>query len=137
TIGGDAFLDGVRIMLSAGVAVADGERRVSDLDFSAGGARATGALTQHADGLVDGRLALDAADISTAAALFLAEASGAAQAAIALSAEDGRQNADIEADLRDIIFGETRLGRAHLEAAVRDLFNVPAIDGTLDAQALA
>lgn len=137
TIGGDAFLDGVRAQLAAGIAVKDGERRLSDLDFTAGGARATGALAQNADGLVDGALRIAAADISTVAALFLAQASGALDADIALSHAEGRQGATINADARNLRIDDNRLDRAEVEAAVTDLFGVPAVDGRLRAQGLA
>lgn len=137
TLGGDAFLDGVRVQLSAGVAVAEGERRLSYLEFSAGGARVTGSLTQGPTGLIDGDLVVDAADISTAAALFLVEATGAIDATVSLaSTEEGRQNATADASVRDLRLGDTRLGQADIEASVEDLFGVPVIDGTVNARDL-
>jgi len=134
TLGGDAFLDGVRTQLSAGVSVAEGQRRLTDLDFTAGGARATGAVTQNVNGLIDGEIKVEAADISTAAALFLAQASGALNADIQLSHADGIQNANVTATARDLRINENRVGRADIQAAARDLFNVPAIDGTVKAE---
>lgn len=136
TLGGDAFLDGVRAQLSAGIAVDEGTRRLTDLDFTAGGARATGALTQGADGLVEGALKVDANDISTVAALFLAQASGALHADIALSHGDGRQDATVKADARNLRIDQIRLDRAEIAATIADLFGVPAIDGTVKAQGL-
>ena len=137
TVGGDAFLDGVRVQLSAGVASADGERRLSDLEFTAGGARVTGSVTQGPTGLLDGDLAIDAADISTAAALFLVEAAGAVDATVALSStEEGRQNATAEATVRGFRMGETQLGQADVQAQLEDLFGVPVVNGTVNAQAL-
>lgn len=132
-IGGDAFLDGVRAQLSAGLAVDENGRRLSDLDFTAGGARLRGGVAQDAAGLLTGDLDLDAADISTAAALFLVEATGAAEASIALRPADGRQGATASATLRAIRAGETRIGDASLSATVEDLFGVPAIDGRIEA----
>jgi translocation and assembly module TamB len=137
TVGGDAFLDGVRVQLSAGVASADGERRLSDLEFTAGGARLTGSVTQGPTGLLDGDLAVDAADISTAAALFLVEAVGAVDATVALaSTEEGKQNATAEATVRGFRMGETQLGQADIEAKLEDLFGVPVVNGTVNAQSL-
>lgn len=137
TVGGDAFLDGVRVQLSAGVGVADGTQRLTDLDFTAGGARATGALTRGPTGLIDGEIEIDAADISTAAALALIEASGAVNAAVTLSSTpEGTQNAQARADVRAFRMDETRLDSAQIEATIVDLFNVPAIDGTVRAQGL-
>lgn len=137
TLGGDAFLDGVRVLLSAGVSVAEGTQRLSDLDFSAGGARATGALTRGPIGLIDGELAINAADISTAAALALVEASGAVNATVSLSSTpEGTQDAAATANVRTFRMGDTRLDNADVEATIRDLFNVPAVDGNVRAQGL-
>lgn len=134
TLGGDAFLDGVRAQLSAGVAVADGAQRLTDLDFTAGGARATGALARTPQGMIDGALAIDAADISTAAALFLAEASGELKAEVTLSHAEGRQNAAVTAAARNLRVNDNRIGAAQIEAAAQDLFGVPAIDGSIHAE---
>lgn len=135
-LGGDAFLDGVRAQLSAGIGIRDGERRLTDLDFTAGGARATGALVQNAEGLLDGALRLDAADVSTVAALFLVEGAGAAQADIALSHAQGTQVATIKGSARNLRIGANRIATAEIEAAIADLFGVPAIDGTVRAQGI-
>ena len=132
-VGGDAFLDGVRAQLSAGIALDDDGRRLTDLDFTAGGARLRGAVAQGNDGLLTGDLALDAADISTAAALFLVEAAGAVEATIALQPVEGRQQATASADLRSIRFGQAQVGSATLQARVEDLFGVPVVDGEVRA----
>ncbi|TKT80419.1 DUF490 domain-containing protein [Aquamicrobium sp. LC103] len=136
TVASNTFLDGVRAQLSTGIAVIDGERRLTDLDFSAGGARVAGAVTQLASGLFEGEIAVNAADISTAAALFLAEASGAVQANVALSTQDGRQNLTADANVRRFLLNDIEISQAELQAAVEDAFNVPMIQGTLDARGL-
>lgn len=137
TLGGNAFLDGVRVQLGAGLGIADGTQRLTDLDFSAGGARATGALTRGPTGLIDGKIDIAAADISTAAALALVEATGAVNATVTLaSTEAGQQNANADATVRNLRLGDTRLDTADVQAAIRDLFNVPAIDGSVKAQGL-
>ncbi len=134
TLGGDAFLDGVRAQLAAGLSATSEERRLTDLDFTAGGANVTGSVTQDAAGMIEGNLIVKAPDISTAAALFLAEASGAIDATIALANAEGRQNADITATARDLRVNENRLGRADIRLTVADLFNVPAVDGTINGE---
>ncbi len=68
---GNALLEEVRVMLASAVSMTADEKRLGDLNFTAGGARLTGDVTQRRDGLLDGRLRLDADDISTAAALLL------------------------------------------------------------------
>ncbi|MGB3389237.1 MAG: translocation/assembly module TamB domain-containing protein, partial [Pseudaminobacter sp.] len=130
---GNAFLDGVRVELASALAVTENERRLGDLTFTAGGAKITGDVTQTQEGLLEGRLVLDAADISTAAALLLREATGGVNADIALSHRDGKQNATIRADVDALAVDTIRLGKANLDATLEDLFNVPIANGTLAA----
>ncbi|MCB1475745.1 MAG: translocation/assembly module TamB domain-containing protein, partial [Rhodobiaceae bacterium] len=132
-IDGNAFLDGVAARLNADIAMAKGETRIDDLDFSAGGAAVTGSIAQNRDGLFFGQIKIAAADISTAAALALTEASGALNADIKLNGAEGKQNASIRADAKGLIFGETRIGEAEIQAAVQDAFGVPMVDGSLSA----
>ena len=132
TIGGDAFLDGVRAQLSAGIGVANGIRRLSDLNFTAGGAAVRGSVEQDAAGLLDGQLTVDAADISTAAALFLAEASGAVEATVELARDGEQQSATASGNARGLRFGDNALGEATFDLTASDLFGVPAIDGTVN-----
>jgi len=131
---GDAFLDGVRVELAAALAVTEAERKLDDLRFSAGGAKITGNLTQTKSGLLEGDLSLAAADVSTAAALLLTEARGAINAEIALSHENNRQDATIRANIDALTVDTIRLGKAEIDAAISDLFNVPIADGRLDAR---
>lgn len=132
-ISGNAFLDGVRAQLAASIATEKGETHISDLDFTAGGARLSGNVSQSADGLLNGILSLNAADVSTAAALFLAQASGAVQAEIALAEDQGQQTANITANIQDFQLDETRIGSAQAKVLIEDLFNVTAINGTVNA----
>nr|WP_110749814.1 translocation/assembly module TamB domain-containing protein [Phyllobacterium leguminum] len=133
-IQGLAFLNGERVDLSSLLSLANGEKRLSDLSFNAGGTRISGGVTQTIDGLYQGKLSLDATDISTAAALLLIEASGKAQADISLDHADGRQNADINATIRNLKLDENSIGAADIAANARDLFGVPAANGTVTAR---
>lgn len=132
TIGGDAFLDGVRAQLSAGVGIANGIRRLSDLNFTAGGAAVRGSVEQDAAGLLDGQLTVDAADISVAAALFLVEAAGSLEANVELARDGEQQSAIASGSARDLRFGDNALGEAAFDLTASDLFGVPAIDGTVN-----
>ncbi|WP_082766084.1 translocation/assembly module TamB domain-containing protein [Paramesorhizobium deserti] len=134
---GLAFLNGERVDLSTLLAVVGGERRLSDLSFTAGGTRISGGVTQTAAGLYQGRLSLDATDVSTAAALLLMEASGTAKADISLEHADGRQNADVQASIRDLKTNGTSVGAADIAANLRDIFNVPSADGTVTGRNIA
>ena len=128
---GNAFLDGYRIDLAADLS-ADGEtRKLGNLDFNAGGTRLTGNLSQDKAGLLTGQLQLASSNISTAAALFLTEATGAANASITLSAADGKQAAAISGTVNGLTTQGIRIGAADIEAKVADLFGIPQVQGTL------
>ncbi|WP_333782882.1 hypothetical protein [Nitratireductor aquibiodomus] len=85
-------------------------------------------------GLIDGRISIDAADVSTAAALFLREATGSVKADLSLSQVDERQIADVNATIRDLEIEQTRVSSATVAATVEDLFGVPAVVGSINAQ---
>jgi translocation and assembly module TamB len=134
---GSAFLDRVKVSLASAVAVSENERRLGDLDFTAGATRITGGVTQGREGLLDGVLKLDSSDISTAAALLLLDAKGSAEADITLSADGARQMAEVKATVSRIEVDTVRLGKADLQATIADLFKVPTINGMVAANTLS
>jgi translocation and assembly module TamB len=137
SIEGRAFLDGVGVSLESQLVASATRRALTDLDFSAGGARLTGDVVQDEAGLLAGELSLAAADISTAAALALLDASGAANARIVLAADEGVQNATVTADVANLVVNDIRLAAADLSAEIADLFGVPKIEGRLEARGLS
>jgi translocation and assembly module TamB len=132
-----AFLDGEGVALDANIFFNPARRALNRLDFSAGGAQISGDVVQDAAGLITGQIIVDAPRIDTLAALALQEATGAVNADIALSVEDGRQDANVSADMTGIVFGETRISAASLQATILDLFGVPKIDGTVSGSGIA
>ena len=135
-LAGSAFLNGQRIDLGTLIDIVNDEKRLTDLVFNAGGAHLSGNVTQTAKGLFTGALKLDAPDISTAAALALAEATGAASADIKLDANDGRQNASVTANAKDINVNGNRITSADIALTAKDLFGVPVVDGNAAARDL-
>jgi len=133
-LAGSAFLNGQRIDLGTVIDIVNDEKRLTDLVFNAGGAHLSGNVTQSAKGLFTGALKLDAPDISTAAALALAEATGAANADITLDASDGRQNASVTANAKGIKVNGNRITSADIALTARDLFGVPVVDGNAAAR---
>jgi translocation and assembly module TamB len=131
---GDAFLDGTRVSLLSQVASASGERRLSDLRFETAGAVLTGSVTQTEAGLFSGALELDAPNVSTAAALALADASGAIRASVDLAIVEGRQAVTVDARVDGFVYEDTRIGAATAQAQVADLFGVPAVQGRIEAR---
>ncbi len=133
-LAGQAFLNGERVDLSSLIDIVNDEKRLTDLIFNAGGAHLTGNVTQTAKGLIDGTLKLDAPDISTAAALFLAEATGRADADIVLNHDGAKQNATVKASARGIKVNNNHIALADIDLKAQDLFGVPVVDGNAAAR---
>ncbi|WP_439273107.1 translocation/assembly module TamB domain-containing protein [Pseudochrobactrum sp. HB0163] len=133
---GSGLLGGERVDLSGIVALDEQGKRLNALDFSAGGTKLSGDLDIAENNLLNGHLRLDAPDVSTAAALFFAKATGAVHADIALSHENDRQNAVVKADIRNLALDGHQVGQAEIDAKLADLFRVPVVDGVVKAQAI-
>src|SRR5690606_35873547 len=89
----------------------------------------SGDVTHPANALPSGNLKFDSADISTAAALSLAEATGAATANIHLTADGEKQNLDITTNAKNIKINQNHITSADIALIISDLFGVPVIDG--------
>ena len=137
-VSGQALLDRVPIKLSTAVALLEKERSFGAIDFSAGATHITGDITQALPaGLYQGQLKLVSADISTAAALLLMEASGSVNAELALTQDGSQQNATMSARLMGVTVDTTKIGQADIQASVADLFNVPMVSGSAQASAVS
>ena len=132
-IAGEASLDGNRVSLTGDVASSPQGRSISGLSFKAGGTVVTGDIKQEPGGLLDGRLALNSTDLSTAAALLLVEATGTATADIVLAQADGKQQASVKGNVANLVANGTKVASADIEAQLADLFNVPVVDGSVQA----
>lgn len=132
-IAGLAFLDGIRADLTTEIALHEQEKRLSNLSFIAGGTRLRGDVTQDGKGLLQGNLTLASSDVSTAAALFLVEATGKADATIALSHDDERQNVDINGQIDGLKANDVAVGKAAITLAAQDIFRVPSANGSVTA----
>lgn len=135
---GDAFLDGNRVDLAAGIGISDTLRKLSGFRFNAGGASITGDIQQTVtNGLFDGRLSVDANDVSTIAALALTPAKGSVQAVVNLRTVNGNQDGDVKASVRNLEVAEARVGSADVDAAFSDLFKVIGGNATISATDVA
>ena len=132
-VSGLAFLDDKRADFSTRIAVRSDERRLNDIQFIAGGTRLRGDVTQDKKGLLLGNLTLASTDLSTAAALFLVEATGKADATIALTHDDERQNVEVNGRIDGLSANDIRVGKADIAVNAQDIFRVPAANGTVMA----
>ncbi|MEM8787008.1 MAG: translocation/assembly module TamB domain-containing protein [Pseudomonadota bacterium] len=104
-------------------------QRLRQFIFSAGPTQARGNLVRGADGRVAGTVSLDTTEIEEAAALFLLDATGAADLQVTLSRDRGEQRAAIVGTVRDLAAQGVELGAADLDLVVGDLFGVPLAAG--------
>ncbi|UYO01183.1 MAG: translocation/assembly module TamB domain-containing protein [Devosia sp.] len=135
---GSAMLDGHLASLSGAFDAGAEQQRLSGLEFQIAGTRLTGDLSRMTEsGLLDGRIDLASSDVSLAAALLLAEASGAVNAAVVLSPDNGQQSAGVTANAANLRVNDIAVGRADITASIADLFGVPAVNGSVTASAIA
>ncbi|WP_404400625.1 translocation/assembly module TamB domain-containing protein [Pelagibacterium halotolerans] len=136
TVSGAAFLDGFRVTLGTDIDTNADRTRLANIAFSAPGTDLSGNLTRFSDGLMDGRLSLDAPNIETAAALALVQATGTVNADIVLARSGPRQSLSAEAALSDVTASAVAIGSATADVDIDDLFGVPVIRGTIDGRTI-
>lgn len=131
---GEAMLDGYRATLGSQVVVDAVQQALNDLAFEIAGTRVFGSVGRAVDAeLLTGRLDVVAPDVSLAAALLLADASGSINAALELLPSEGKQRVGLTANVSDLTVNDIAIGRADISGTVSDLFGVPAINGTINA----
>ncbi|KKB08223.1 hypothetical protein VE26_11210 [Devosia chinhatensis] len=137
-VNGSAMLDGHRASLSTAFRADADSQVLPDIGFEIAGARLSGNVTRMVEsGLLNGRIDVAAPDVSLAAALLLTDASGALNAAVELTPQDGTQSAAITANASNLRIDDIRVGRAEIAAGLTDLFGVPVANGTVTAERIA
>lgn len=134
---GGAFLDGHRVTLRSAVSSTNERLALTNIAFSAPGTDLSGNLTRLASGLMDGRLQINAPNIETAGALALVDARGSVTADIRMTPGDGTQTAFVTANLSGVVVDDIAVRSGRVEAAIINLFDVPTINGTVDAAGVA
>lgn len=131
---GAGFVGGHNAQLSAGLSYKDGLAALDGLKFDIVGTAVTGGLAQAKGGLWNGKLVVDAPDVSLASALLLAKAEGALNATVALAPEGPSQTAQIVGRTTGLVFNSVHVGQADVSARLSDVFGVPQASGTLNAR---
>lgn len=131
---GSAELDGHRATLITHLESDETTQALSDIGFEIVGTRISGGIIRSVEtGLLDGRLDVVAPDVSLAAALLLADASGAVNAAVEFKPDNGQQGLGVTANASNFRFNDIAVGRADISAGIADLFGVPVVDGSASA----
>ena len=109
--------------------LADGSRRLDDLDLAIGGVRAEGAAALAASGLVDGKITIAASNLADLSALILTDIAGKLDATVVLDGSNGAQRLDIDAKAQNVEVAGNRIASADIDARIVDLSGTPVIDG--------
>jgi Uncharacterized protein conserved in bacteria len=109
----------------------EGVWSVNPLDLRVGSATIAGQLSLGADHLVAGQIKIDARNLDDLSPLVLTRLSGDVAATLLLSAENGRQNANLTANGSRLRAAEIGIDRFTADLSVMDLYARPVIDGSL------
>ncbi|WP_075222231.1 translocation/assembly module TamB domain-containing protein [Acuticoccus yangtzensis] len=130
-------LDGRPLTLTTTLESGPDARALQDLSAEIAGASLSGDIALQRLGTVVGNLDVDVPDLATLAALAMMEATGAIDATITLSVNEGKQVAAVEGFVRGLSAAGARLGEADLDIVVDNVFGVPALDGRASLRELA
>jgi translocation and assembly module TamB len=137
-LSGLASLDGFRTTLGADISASPTLQSLANLDFQAGGTRASGGVTRTIEtGLMTGGISVVSPDVSVPAALALLDAKGSLNADVTLAPEGGKQGATLRGDIRDLSVNDIEVGAADINASIGDLFGVPAVNGSANASKIS
>jgi len=106
------------------------------LDLDVGSVSLTGDLRVGADQLAQGRISLSGGNLDDLSPLVLTKLEGSIDADIALSAQNGRQDASVTARGARVAVADVAVQNFDVRLAVSDLYARPVIDGTVQAETL-
>ncbi|MCX5580592.1 translocation/assembly module TamB domain-containing protein [Kaistia terrae] len=109
--------------------LADGGRRLDNLDLAIGSVRAKGAAALASTGLIDGKITIAASNLADLSALILTDIAGKLDATIVLDASNGAQRVAVDANAQGVEVAGNRVDKADINARIADLFGTPVIDG--------
>lgn len=124
TIGGKALTG-----KGAFATTADGGQSLNGLDLTLGTARAQGAVSRAASGLMTGRLQLAAPNVADLSALALTEMGGAVNATLVLDVDAGRQRIALQANATNVTAPGVRLDRSDINLTLLDPAKAPSLTG--------
>ncbi|WP_119389748.1 translocation/assembly module TamB domain-containing protein [Taklimakanibacter lacteus] len=105
--------------------------RVDPIDLSIGANKVSGALRNIAGGLAEGSLKIAAGNLAELSALVLTPLSGALDADISLSADQGKQSVAIKGKAGNLHVAGQVLGKATIDGTLKDALGKPLFDGEL------
>lgn len=106
-------------------------------DLAIGSMVAKGNVNVSAEGLLDGRIAFDARDLSDLSALALTELTGTAKADLGFTIKDGKQHIAVNAAASKLRAAGTALNVARLDISIADPAGAPTFNGKVELTGLS
>lgn len=123
-------------VLDGDVAAASGSVRLDDFALGLGPNTITGSVARDPDGLLAGRLAVNAPDLQPLAALALQQVTGALTGTIELAPIGASQRVTVQSNASGIDYGGVSIGGAVLDMRIDDALAAPRFAGTVTAQSI-
>ena len=106
-------------------------------DLALGSVAAKGNVNVSTEGLLDGKIALDARDLSDLSALALTELTGTAKANLSLAVKDGKQHVAVNAAASKLRAAGTTLNATRMDVSVIDPAGALTLNGKIELTGLS
>lgn len=133
----DGFLGPERINLVGEIQADQNQQTLTDFLADIGATDIRGEFARGTNGLIDADVTIDSSDISSLAALGLIDGSGALQGTVRLEpTQEGGQSGAVKVTARDIVFADTRIAEAKVDATLSDLFKTPRVNAEISGRSV-
>lgn len=133
SIDGKGVFAGEKLEITARLNNNGKSKSLSDLNIVVGGTQVTGDLLQNSTGLIEGKLHINAPDISTLSALALTDGHGGMKGDFVFNDDNGKQNAQLSAHIDKLVFGENHAESLDMELALNDPLGTFHLNGYVNA----
>ncbi|RKE69248.1 translocation/assembly module TamB domain-containing protein [Pseudorhodoplanes sinuspersici] len=106
-------------------------------DVAIGSVAAKGNVNVSAEGLLDGKIAFDARDLSDLSALALTELTGTVKADLGFTVKDGKQHIAVNAVASKLRAAGTTLNATRMDVSIVDPAGAPTLNGKMELTGLS
>ena len=130
-LSGDGRIADMPLDLAGQITLAGEMRAVEDMRLSLGDTQLLASVARTGTAPVDGTISLQAPDLAPIGTLADLDMAGAVEATIALAGRDGAQDLGIEAAIRELGIGATRVQDLKTDLSISDVLGIPMAEGTI------
>ncbi|MFK8033833.1 MAG: translocation/assembly module TamB domain-containing protein [Hyphomicrobiales bacterium] len=137
SLSADGFLGPERIGLSGEIHADQNQQAIKGFFADIGATDIRGEFSRGANGLIDADATIDSSDISSLSALGLIEGSGSLQGIVRLQpTQEGGQSGEVQLNAKNIVFADTRVAEANVDATLSDLFKKPRVNAKVSGRSV-